>query len=54
MSGSKGYSGGIKNIIGHIGDLPAYSEMPNSLTNLYDKNGNLLQQREYGSDGKAI
>ncbi len=53
MSSSEGCSGGVVDLVGHIGDLPAYAEMPNSLTNLYDANDNLIQQREYGADGKA-
>ncbi len=46
-------SGGIKQQVGRIGDLKK-TGTPNTRIDLYDKNGNLIQQRWYGPDGKAV
>lgn len=46
-------SGGIKIKIGKIGDLKAKGD-PNSRYDLKNKQGELLQQRWYGADGKAV
>lgn len=46
-------SGGISSQVGRIGDLKT-TGAPNTRIDLYDKNGNLIQQRWYGPDGKAI
>lgn len=46
-------SGGISKQIGRIGSLPRIGT-PNTRVDLYDENSNLLQQRWYGPDGRAI
>jgi len=46
-------SGGIKQQVGRIGDLKAEGN-PNSRVDLYNKNEELIQQRWYGPDGRAI
>lgn len=46
-------SGGIIKRIGRIGSLKK-TGLPNTREDLYDQNGNLLQQRWYGPDGRAI
>lgn len=51
---TKDESGGIKEKYGHVGCLPAKDETPYSRIDLYDENGNLIQQRWYNFEGKAI
>lgn len=46
-------SGGIKPMMGKIGDLPRIGT-PNTRTDLYNEQGELIQQRWYGPDGRAI
>lgn len=46
-------SGGKIDIIGRIGDLKAIGT-PNTREDLYNEDGELLQQRWFGPDGKAI
>ena len=46
-------SGGIKSRVGKIGDLKAIGE-PNTRIDLYNEQGELIQQRWYGPDGRAI
>ena len=46
-------SGGIKSQIGKIGDLKAFGD-PNSRIDLYNNNNELIQQRWYDSNGRAI
>lgn len=46
-------SGGKFSQIGKIGDLKA-TGIPNTRIDLFDKNGELIQQRWYGADGRAI
>ncbi len=47
-------SGGINTVFGKIGDLKALG-LPNSRVDLYDsETGELLQQRWYDSNGKAV
>ncbi len=46
-------SGGFINKTGRVGDLKI-TGTPNTREDLYDDNGNLLQQRWYGPDGMAI
>ena len=46
-------SGGIKLIVGKIGDLPRIGT-PNTRTDLYNEQGELIQQRWYGPDGRAM
>lgn len=46
-------SGGIKNTIGKTGSLKAIGD-PNSRVDLYNEQGELIQQRWYGSDGRAV
>ena len=46
-------SGGINSIVGKIGDLKRIGT-PNSRTDLYNEQGELIQQRWYGPDGRAI
>ena len=46
-------SGGKFSQTGRIGSLKAIS-IPNTRIDLYDENGDLIQQRWYGPDGKAI
>lgn len=46
-------SGGKISQVGKIGDLKA-TNTPNTRIDLYDTNGNLIQQRWYGPDGRAI
>lgn len=46
-------SGGIKSKTGKIGDLKATGD-PNSRIDLKNEQGELIQQRWYGPDGRAI
>ena len=46
-------SGGKFTKIGKIGELKSTGS-PNTRIDLYDENGNLIQQRWYGPDGRAI
>ena len=46
-------SGGIEVRIGKIGSLKVVSA-PNTRIDLFDENGELIQQRWYGPDGRAI
>lgn len=46
-------SGGIKDEVGRVGSLPILGPA-NTRIDLYDENGNLIQQRWYGPDGKVI
>ena len=46
-------SGGINSVVGKIGDLKRIGT-PNSRTDLYNEQGELIQQRWYGPDGRAI
>lgn len=46
-------SGGIKAKIGKIGNLKAIGE-PNTRIDLYNEKGELIQQRWYGPDVRAI
>lgn len=46
-------SGGINKSIGGLGCLSRRST-PNTRTDLYDKNGVLIQQRWYGPDGWVV
>lgn len=46
-------SGGIKKVVDRFGTLPR-RDTPNTRTDLYDKNGNLIQQRWYGPDGWVV
>lgn len=46
-------SGGISKSVGRLGSLPRRS-IPNTRIDLYDENGNLIQQRWYGPDGWVI
>ena len=46
-------SGGEIKRVGKVGSLKVMG-MPNTREDLYDYNGNLLQQRWFGADGKAI
>lgn len=45
-------SGGIDKKVGRIGSLKATGD-PNTRIDLYDENGDLIQQRWYGPDGRA-
>ena len=46
-------SGGISKSTGRLGSLNRYS-MPNTRIDLYDENGNLIQQRWFGPDGWVV
>lgn len=46
-------SGGVKQKIGKIGSLKAYDD-PNIRIDLYNENGELIQQRWFDSNGRAI
>lgn len=46
-------SGGINRYVGKLGSLPRRS-IPNTRTDLYNENGDLIQQRWYGADGWAV
>lgn len=46
-------SGGIKSVVGKIGDLPRMGTS-NTRTDLYNEQGELIQQRWYGPDGRAM
>ncbi len=46
-------SGGINSKVGKIGSLDAIGD-PNTRTDLYNEQGELLQQRWYGPDGRAV
>ena len=46
-------SGGIKSQVGTIGSLKADSD-PNTRIDLYNEQGELIQQRWYGPDGRAM
>lgn len=45
-------SGGIFKVVGHVGTLDRFGT-PNSRYDLYNENGELLQQRWYGPNGNA-
>ena len=46
-------SGGINKSIGRLGSLNRRAT-PNTRADLYNENGELIQQRWYGPDGRAI
>lgn len=46
-------SGGKFTKTGKIGELKSTGS-PNTRIDLYDENGNLIQQRWYGPDGRAV
>ena len=46
-------SGGKFTQTGKVGELKSTGS-PNTRIDLYDENGNLIQQRWYGPDGRAI
>ena len=46
-------SGGINKSIGKLGSLNRRS-IPNTRTDLYNENGDLIQQRWYDAEGKAV
>lgn len=46
-------SGGVKRVVGRIGDLEREGT-PNSRVDMYNEKGILIQQRWYGPDGYAV
>ena len=49
-------SGGVKSVVGVVGQNigPIKDQPPNSRIDMYDEWGNLIQQRWFGPDGRAI